>query len=52
MLTLWAEAIREHGASQGFYLTLRRILRCHPWHRGDMIQYFLHRRRLHGELID
>ena len=25
------EAIRKHGPVKGFYLTVRRILRCHPW---------------------
>ena len=25
------EALREHGAVSGFGLTLRRLLRCHPW---------------------
>ncbi len=25
------EAIRVHGASKGSWLTVRRILRCHPW---------------------
>ncbi|MGI6082640.1 MAG: membrane protein insertion efficiency factor YidD [Limnochordia bacterium] len=29
-----AEAIRKHGARQGFCMALRRILRCHPWHPG------------------
>lgn len=27
-------AIRGYGASQGSYLTLRRLLCCHPWHKG------------------
>ena len=25
------EAFRRHGPFKGFYLSLRRILRCHPW---------------------
>lgn len=25
------EAIRKHGPVYGFYLAVRRILRCHPW---------------------
>ncbi len=25
------EAIREHGAFRGSILTIKRILRCHPW---------------------
>lgn len=28
------EAISEHGAGKGSYLAIKRILRCHPWHRG------------------
>ena len=28
------EAIRKHGPFKGFYLALRRILRCHPWGGG------------------
>jgi putative membrane protein insertion efficiency factor len=26
--------LREHGAARGSWLTLRRLLRCHPWHPG------------------
>lgn len=25
------EALEKHGALKGFWLTLRRIGRCHPW---------------------
>ncbi|NCO83738.1 MAG: membrane protein insertion efficiency factor YidD [Nitrospirae bacterium CG_4_10_14_3_um_filter_44_29] len=29
-----AEAIEKYGAVKGSYLSLRRILRCHPFHSG------------------
>lgn len=29
------EAIEKYGAIKGGYLALRRILRCHPFHKGD-----------------
>jgi putative membrane protein insertion efficiency factor len=28
------EAIALHGAGKGSWLTLTRLLRCHPWHPG------------------
>lgn len=28
------EAIHKHGALLGAYYTVRRLLRCHPWHAG------------------
>ncbi len=28
------EAIHNHGALKGGFLTLRRLGRCHPWHEG------------------
>jgi putative membrane protein insertion efficiency factor len=28
------EAVRRHGALRGSWLSLRRLLRCHPWNLG------------------
>ncbi len=28
------EALKAHGAIHGIWLTVRRVLRCHPWHPG------------------
>ncbi len=28
------QALQEHGAGAGSYLTLKRIARCHPWCDG------------------
>lgn len=28
------DCLRLHGAARGSYLTVRRILRCHPFHPG------------------
>ena len=28
------EALERHGPLAGLWLTLRRLLRCHPWHSG------------------
>ncbi|MDO8844732.1 MAG: membrane protein insertion efficiency factor YidD [Methylicorpusculum sp.] len=28
------EALHMHGAVKGSYLTIRRLLRCHPYHEG------------------
>jgi hypothetical protein len=30
------DALRRHGAARGGWLTLGRILRCHPWHPGGL----------------
>ncbi|MEP7154677.1 MAG: membrane protein insertion efficiency factor YidD [Betaproteobacteria bacterium] len=27
-------ALKKHGAIKGGYLTVRRVLRCHPWQPG------------------
>ena len=28
------ESIQKYGATRGTYLSIRRLLRCHPFHRG------------------
>lgn len=28
------DSIQKHGTDQGVMLTIRRLLKCHPWHRG------------------
>ena len=28
------QALQEHGSIKGLWLTIRRLLRCHPWHDG------------------
>lgn len=30
------EAITRHGPVRGLYLTVRRLLRCHPWNPGGV----------------
>ena len=30
------EALRVHGAVRGSWLTVRRVLRCHPWNPGGV----------------
>ncbi|MCX7067976.1 MAG: membrane protein insertion efficiency factor YidD [Methylococcales bacterium] len=30
------EALTRYGAMIGFYLTLRRLLKCHPFHEGGI----------------
>src|SRR3990167_10991700 len=45
------QAIEQHGCLKGSYLSLRRILRCHPWHAGGFDQvphclYAVHKQSL------
>ena len=30
------QALRRHGAAGGTYLTMARVLRCHPWCQGGI----------------
>ena len=30
------EAITKYGAAKGSWLALKRLLRCHPFYKGDM----------------
>ena len=30
------EAIEEHGATKGSYLTIKRLCRCHPFNEGGI----------------
>ena len=31
------EAIERHGAGKGSVMAAKRLMKCHPWHRGDML---------------
>lgn len=28
------QALQTHGTFKGFWLTIKRLSRCHPWHAG------------------
>ncbi len=28
------EALQMHGSTKGLWLTVKRVLRCHPWNAG------------------
>lgn len=30
------EAVKKHGAMKGAWLAVRRVAKCHPWHRGGV----------------
>jgi putative membrane protein insertion efficiency factor len=31
------EAIEKHGVFKGSFLMLRRLIKCHPWHKGAFV---------------
>ncbi len=31
------EAFEKHGVFKGVYLSIKRILKCHPWYKGEMV---------------
>lgn len=33
------EAVEKYGAVKGGYLALRRVLKCHPFHRQKTVEY-------------
>ena len=33
------EAIEVHGAVRGSWLALKRLLKCHPFHRQETVEY-------------
>ena len=33
------EAIEKYGAAKGGFLALRRLLKCHPFHRQRSVEY-------------
>ena len=33
------EAVEKYGAVKGGYLALRRLLKCHPFHRQTSVEY-------------
>ena len=44
-------ALQEHGATAGIYLTLGRLLRCHPWCAGGHDPVPAERQRLFSNLL-
>lgn len=31
------DAIEAHGALKGCVMSVKRLLKCHPWHKGEML---------------
>ncbi len=32
-----ADSLERHGAGKGLILGIKRLLKCHPWHKGEML---------------
>lgn len=30
------EALKKHGAMKGGWLVIKRLVKCHPWHKGGI----------------
>lgn len=30
------EAVRKYGVWKGSWLTIKRLVKCHPWHKGGV----------------
>lgn len=42
------EALQRHGVIRGLYFTIRRLVRCHPFHSGGYDPIPKERLRTHG----
>lgn len=45
------QALERHGAAAGTYLTVARIVRCHPWCEGGVDDVPLEKPRLFSQLL-
>lgn len=45
------DALQQHGAAAGAYLTVARLARCHPWCQGGLDPVPAQPPRLFGRLI-
>ncbi|MCF7851630.1 MAG: membrane protein insertion efficiency factor YidD [Simkaniaceae bacterium] len=44
------DALKIHGLRHGLYLTIKRLLKCHPWHPGGVDFVIPKRRRKYNEI--
>jgi hypothetical protein len=45
------QALRQHGAAAGSYLTVARLVRCHPWCQGGVDEVPAEKPRLFSRLL-